>query len=291
MSILVGILPALFWGVTPIVTTKIGGKPVQQLTGTTYGTLMIALILVFIFHPVITANDFIWCFLAGVSWALGQFMQYYSFTKMDVSTAMPIFTGLQLIGTPIIGVLFLNEWASTNSKVIGTICIIALFIGIRFTSIQDKHDKKKTNARDRRNGMICLIFGSFGYILCDTLPRVPNATGLSGILPQAIGEVITALIVSLIIHPHHYGKFLTERDTVMNTACGWLSGSGTFSYLISSKLNGVATGFPLTQLNAVVATIGGIVFLHEHKSRREMLYTIIGLILIIISAFVIGHVK
>ena len=45
MDILIGILPALLWGVGPLIATKFGGKPVEQVLGTGYGQLAIGIII------------------------------------------------------------------------------------------------------------------------------------------------------------------------------------------------------------------------------------------------------
>ena len=39
MNILIGLIPALFWGILPLCVSKIGGKPTQQIMGTTMGVL------------------------------------------------------------------------------------------------------------------------------------------------------------------------------------------------------------------------------------------------------------
>ena len=43
---------------------------------------------------------------------------------------MPISTGLQLIGVPLVGVLIFGEWASTQAKLFGFLGILALIIGV-----------------------------------------------------------------------------------------------------------------------------------------------------------------
>ncbi|GLB47311.1 putative sugar uptake protein [Philodulcilactobacillus myokoensis] len=291
MDILIGIIPAIFWGFAPIATKKTGGSPIQQLVGNTFGSLLLAGVIILIFRPAISIPDFIWCFFSGAAWALGQLMQYISFTKMNVSSAVPSFAGIQMIGTSLFGIFFLNEWVSTSSKILGFLCMIALFIGILFTAHQDKHEQRRHNKHEHHIGVICLVVGGIAYTFCDVLPRVPNASGLSGILPQTIGQIVTSLIISRIIVPKQWGKFLIGKKTVENTFCGLLSGGGTFFYLVSSKINGVATGFPLSQLNSVISVIAGILFLHEHKDHLEMIYTEFGLILIVLSAFIIGHIQ
>ncbi|URL61437.1 hypothetical protein HGK75_05470 [uncultured bacterium] len=70
MNILIGLIPALFWGLMPIVVTKFGGKPVSQLMGTVYGCLIVGLISYAIIRPDISIMTFIWCFIAGAGWSI-----------------------------------------------------------------------------------------------------------------------------------------------------------------------------------------------------------------------------
>lgn len=44
MNILIGLLPALFWGILPLCVARIGGRPTQQIMGTTLGTLAVAVL-------------------------------------------------------------------------------------------------------------------------------------------------------------------------------------------------------------------------------------------------------
>ena len=59
MNILIGLIPALFWGILPLCVSKIGGKPTQQIMGTTMGVLLmgIATSLLF-FRFVLTLGRF-----------------------------------------------------------------------------------------------------------------------------------------------------------------------------------------------------------------------------------------
>ncbi|MCT6859533.1 MAG: GRP family sugar transporter, partial [Apilactobacillus sp.] len=59
----------------------------------------------------------------------------------------------------------------------------------------------------------------------------------------------------------------------------------------SLKLNGVANAFPLTQMNVVVSTLGGLIILKENKNRKEIIFTVIGLIMIVVAAILIGHLE
>mgnify|MGYP003684570819 CR=1 FL=1 len=41
LNILIALAPAFFWGILPLVVSRVGGTPVQQIIGTTVGTLLV----------------------------------------------------------------------------------------------------------------------------------------------------------------------------------------------------------------------------------------------------------
>ena len=288
MNILIAILPALFWGFGPILATLMGGKPIHQVVGTGYGQLVIGVILYLLIRPAITLNDFVWLFLGGALWSIAQLMQFTSFKQLNVSVAMPISTGLQLIEIPLAGVIFWGEWAAPADKWIGFVAIILLIIGISMTSV---NDHLSTDHMDYKGGLTMLIVGSFGYTACSVFPRIPNANGIVGLLPQTLGMFLGAAVMGLIFQCKHHQNIMLNRSTIKNMVVGLFGGLGTFLYLVSLKENGVATSFPLTQLNVVVSTLGGIFILHEHKDHKELSYTLAGLVIIIVAAVMIGHIS
>ncbi|XIF19826.1 MAG: Hypothetical protein AJITA_00517 [Acetilactobacillus jinshanensis] len=144
-----------------------GGKPIQQVTGTCYGQLIIGILLYL----------FLWPFLGGLLWAVAQLMQFTSFKQLNVSIAMPISTGLQLIEIPLAGVIFWGEWGIHAAKLAGFISIVVLIIGICMASY---NDHSSTNGKlDYKGGLTMLIVGSFGYTACSVFPKITNATNLS----------------------------------------------------------------------------------------------------------------
>ncbi len=65
---------------------------------------------------------------------------------------------------------------------------------------------------------------------------------------------------------------------------GLLFAAASLTYILSASRNGIATGFVLSQLSVVISTLGGIFLLKESKTRRELIATIIGLILIVVGS-------
>lgn len=76
-----------------------------------------------------------------------------------------------------------------------------------------------------------------------------------------------------------------------NSIAGVEFGVGTLFYLFSVQQNGVTDAFIYSQLCSVISTFSGIWFLHESKSKREIIYIIIGLIFIVGGSILTGFAK
>ncbi|GLB47059.1 putative sugar uptake protein [Philodulcilactobacillus myokoensis] len=290
MNILIGLIPALLWGLMPVAVNKSGGRPINQLIGTTYGAFIIALIVYLIKRPEISASTFWWCLLSGIFWTFGQLTQYTSFTKIGVSTAMPISTGMQLVGNSLIGVLFFGEWNSIEFKIIGFSAIVLIIIGIALTTKTDSDNK--INSAALKEGVLLLLFGTFGYAGYSAFPRIANADGWSALFPQILGMLITAVIFSIGLSKQNPVKdSLFSRHSILNMSTGFLFGLAAFVYLISTHLNGVATGFTISQMCVIVSTLSGIFIIGEHKSKRELTFVILGLILVVIGGIMTGNIQ
>ena len=131
VNILIGLMPMIGWGVFPIMTGKFGGKPVNQIIGATYGTLLSAIVVAVVMQtPLLTGKNFLFTFLSGACWSIAQSLVFYAFGEMGVSKTMPVSTGFQLIGTSLWGVIVLGEWPSVMAKLIGFFSIVLIIIGV-----------------------------------------------------------------------------------------------------------------------------------------------------------------
>ncbi|MHA8110796.1 GRP family sugar transporter [Lactobacillaceae bacterium Melli_B4] len=293
MDILIGLIPALLWGSTPLWVHFMGGKPINQLLGTTYGALIVGILIWIVKKPDITPLDFFWCFIGGAGWSLGQLSQYNAFVKLGVATTTPIVTGLQLVCVNIIGVLFFGSWQSSAAKGIGFSAVLLVAIGVFLTTRSNNgsdgnHISKKTMTAS----LIQLVIGSgIGYTACSTLPKLTGKSGWATFPPQAIGMVTAAIVFSLIIKGYREQQPLFNRATFKNIFSGINSGIGTTGYLISITLNGVATGFTLSQMCVVVSTFGGLVILREHKVGKALFFTIAGVALVLIGGIMTSSIR
>ncbi|NEF16784.1 GRP family sugar transporter, partial [Staphylococcus aureus] len=130
-----------------------------------------------------------------------------------------------------------------------------------------------------------------GYWLYSAAPQATSIDGLTAFLPQAMGMVIVAVI---------YGFMNMKAENPFRNKITWLQiisgfffAFGALTYLISAQpnMNGLATGFILSQTSVVLATLTGIYFLKQHKTSKEMVITIIGLVLILVAASVTVFIK
>lgn len=290
LNILIALSPAILWGCNPLWAHFCGGESIEQLLGATYGAFIIGL-LIFIFkQPTITAWDFLWCFLAGVGWSVGQLTQFEGFIKLGAATTTPISAGTQLVGVNLAGVMFFGSWKSPMAKVIGFAAVVLVMLGVYLTTKTDQQSTPKQRNNSAKY-VIELIFGSlFGYGCCSTLPKIPGTNGWSAFPPQAVGMIVTAVLLSLILKQYRGKKLLFSKHTFKNMLTGFNTGLGTFGYLVSLMINGVSTAFTLSQMSIVVGTLGGLFILHEHKTRKALIYTIAGLILTVIGEVMTGFI-
>ncbi|MCU09337.1 glucose transporter GlcU [Listeria monocytogenes] len=284
MNIVIALIPAVMWGIMPLVVSKIGGKPRQQIIGTTFGALAFA-IGVFIFtNPEYTATIIIASFVSGAFWSLGQMNQFRAFTQVGVSKTMPLSTGMQLVGTSLFGVFAFHEWGTTSKLVLGFSALALIIIGIFLTSYQQHKDE--SSGQNMKKGIITLLISSVGYVGYVVITRWFDISGWDAILPQAIGMVVAGLLFSIKSEEKRFTK-----QTWLNMIPGVMWATGNFALLFSNKLVGIATGFSLSQMGVVISTIGGILFLGEKKTKKELILVIIGVVLVIIGGTMIGIAK
>lgn len=280
MNIIYMLIPAIAWGILPLAVAKVKGKPINQILGTTVGTLIVGIIALPFIKLNIDSKTFILAALAGAFWVIGQLGQYTGYAKVGVSETMPISTGLQLIGTSLVGVVIFGEWASTNAKVWGFIGIALLIIGAILTSVSDS-GTSEGNSKNQTGTIIMLICTTLGFIVYNAIPRALSASGLSIFFPESVGMVVAVLIYLLFTKQ---GTVLKEKSSWQSLLAGFIFSIAALGYIMSVKDNGVNTAFVVSQLSVVISTLGGMVFLHEKKSKKGYIFTIAGLILIFAGA-------
>ncbi|MBS0953444.1 GRP family sugar transporter [Lactiplantibacillus plantarum] len=280
MNIVWMLLPAIAWGVLPLIVSQLGGRPVNRIFGTAVGTLIASLVVQLIVHPAINVTSFIMAMIAGAFWIIGQLGQYTGYANVGVSKTMPISTGLQLVGTSLVGVFLFGEWSTTIAKLVGGLGVLLLVIGVIMTSIQDRQEVTGSN---QRRTIVMLIVTTIGFIVFNAIPKALSASGIAIFLPESVGMMVAVIVYMLI---SGQGRIVAERASWLNIIGGLVFSVASLTYIVSVSQNGVNTAFVVSQLSVVLSTLGGMVFLHERKSKRELVLTLSGLVLIVIGAVV-----
>ena len=280
MNIVWMLLPAIAWGVLPLIVSQLGGRPVNQIFGTAVGTLIASLVVQLIVHPAINVISFIMAMIAGAFWIIGQLGQYTGYANVGVSKTMPISTGLQLVGTSLVGVFLFGEWSTTIAKLVGGLGVLLLVIGVIMTSIQDRQEVTGSN---QRRTIVMLIVTTIGVIVFNAIPKALSASGIAIFLPESVGMMVAVIVYMLV---SGQGRIVAERASWLNIIGGLVFSVASLTYIVSVSQNGVNTAFVVSQLSVVLSTLGGMVFLHERKSKRELVLTLSGLVLIVIGAVV-----
>lgn len=286
-NILLGLVPALMWGLQPLVMQKIGGKATNQQMGMSMGALIFS-IGVMIFHrpDAWSMNLIVASLLCGVVWSFGQINQIKSFHIIGVSRAMPISTGTQLIGTSLVGVLYFHEWTRTMQFVLGISALVLFILGVTLTAFQEKAEDISGKV-DMKKGVIILLMSSAAFVLYAVIPRVAGINGWDAVFPQAIGMFLGSIIFcSFEKQPDIFGT-----KSFQNIITGFFFAVANVAMMLSNEVNGVALGFTLSQMNVVVSTIGGMLILHETKTSKETKYTLGGLLLVVAGGLLIGLTK
>ncbi|BDH66153.1 TPA: GRP family sugar transporter [Enterococcus faecalis] len=285
-ALLIGLGPLLGWGLFPTIASKIGGRPVNQILGTSLGTLIFAAIFSMINGLAFpTGMDLFFSILSGVGWACAQIITFKCFTMIGSSRAMPVTTAFQLLGASLWGVFFLGNWPGATAKLLGAFALVLIMIGAKMTVWSETESAE--SAGIMKKAVLLLAVGEIGYWAYSAAPQATAIDGMHAFLPQAIGMVIVAVIYSAVvtIKGGETSPFI-ESVSYKQIFSGFFFAFAALTYLISAQpdMNGLATGFILSQTSVVLATLTGIWFLGQKKTAKEMTVTIIGLVLILAAA-------
>ncbi|CAJ1199397.1 Glucose uptake protein GlcU [Companilactobacillus paralimentarius] len=279
MNILIALIPALGWGFMPIITGKIGGSPANQMFGIGAGATIVGFVAYLITQPTVNTTAFWFSVLCGALWTIGQIGQFISFKRIGVSGTVPLSTVFQLVGNSIIGMLIFGDWAGVQSKIIGVIALLIVVSGALLTSVTDSTEGNKLEIKDAIF-LLCTTVGFWIYSSFPNMPIVKSQSGTAIFLPEMLGILVGAIIYALFTDI----KAFKQKEHYLNIFAGIAWGIAAFAYIFSAKANGNTSAFIWTQLNVVISTFGGIFILHENKSSREMKFTVLGIVLIVVGS-------
>lgn len=280
MAYLIALIPALGWGFMPLITGKVGGSEANQIFGIGAGASLVGLIAFLIIHPQVSMKAFLFSLLCGALWSTAQVGQFVSFKRIGVSNTVPLSTVFQLVGNSIIGVVIFGEWHSARALTIGFIALAIVIIGAMMTSFTDRSSGQNVTSKD----VLFLLVTTIGYWIYSSFPKMPilaHEDSVGIFLPEVLGILLGAIIYDL---ASGNAKAFTQKEQYTNILAGISWGIAAFAYIFAARMIGVTVAFVFTQLNVIIATFGGILVLHEHKSPRESKFTFWGIVLIVIGS-------
>lgn len=280
MKIFLALVPALGWGLIPIITGKVpDSRPTNQILGVGLGAILMGLVFWLLARPAMTGRIFCLSLISGMAWAIGQLGQFVAFTRMGVSKTMPISTGLQLVGNTLIGVLIFGEWQTRQQYLLGSLALVLIIVGVALTAISPDSQQTGSLGKD----LLFLFLTTIGYWIYSAFPKTVTASSQSLFFPQMLGILLAASLYALFTKQ---GEVFHQPATYWDMLAGLSYGIAALAYIYSAKANGVTLAFIYSQLCVIISTLGGMIILGEHKHGKELVMTLVGLVLIIIGAFI-----
>ena len=284
-GILYALVPMFAWGSIGFVSNKIGGKPNQQTLGMTLGALLFAFVVWLFVRPEMSVSLWVFGIIGGMLWSIGQNGQFRAMQYMGVSVGNPLSSGAQLVFGSLIGAIVFGEWSKPIQYTLGIIALILLVIGFYFTSKRDSDNAETNEMTDFGKGFSALTYSTVGYLSYTILfNNIMKFDALAVIFPMSVGMVLGAMI---------FMKFRIQFEPVVlkNTLVGLMWGVGNIFMLLAAAKAGLAIAFSFSQLGVVISIVGGILFLGETKTRKEMRWLTIGIACFIVGAVLLGFVK
>ncbi|MBU7557798.1 GRP family sugar transporter [Weissella paramesenteroides] len=290
------LLAIIGWSAYPTLVSKFGGNSIQGIFGATWGTLIVATLLLLIRGLSIpTGADFWLSVASGASWAFANVLTIAAFGLKDSagnilgsSKAMPISTAFQISANVLWGVIMLGNWPSGTAKVLGFLAVIVILIGAYLTTYQETKTEGNNALLIKAVGI--LLIAQIGYSLYGILPQYTSngVDGMHMFLPQAIGMAAFGLLLGFfdLLKNHH--NIFVDNITYKQLISGFFFAIAALGYLVSAQpeMLGLATGFVLSQVSIVGATVSGIIVMKQVKTKKEWLVIGVGLVLILLAAAV-----
>lgn len=316
MGYLFGCLAALFWGLKPPAITKIKADSLTTQLGTGIAVLIVSIIAFFItFNQ--SVNDLaseggssviLFSTLSGVSWALGQFFQFFCYLSLTTSIGFCISTAFTLVSNAVFSIVLFHDWSTPMQLGLGISAIFVIILGACMTVYKpkEKGENTKKNKKNLIIGVTCALIAGILFALYSTLPRYATSSSAptSVLLPHGIGTFLGSIFVVILYRI--YVKYHNEKnenkiklDRVFNSKLapslipGLLSSISNILLIYANADVGSAIGFSLTQMSVVVSSLVSLFFLKEYKINTKMqnILIIIGSLIILAGGIMIGFTK
>ena len=165
-----------------------------------------------------------------------------------------------------------------------------IIIGVYLTTYSEK--KVSESESSVVKGILLVMVATIGYVGYSAFPQAVTISGYQAFLPQALGMAFAATVFAFMTKGNREAKPYKAKSTYLNIISGIFFAFAALTYLISSRkdVNGLATGFTLSQMNVIISTLGSIYFLHESKTHKEMVMILLGLALVVVAGVITAFI-
>ncbi len=146
------------------------------------------------------------------------------------------------------------------------------------------HGKKRTSKFTHG-----LVFAALGGVIFGSYLVPMNASGLAledTLFSMSIGIVLTTWLIFFSQRAPFQKQFIIHAATT-----GTIWNIANISSLFAVSIAGLALAFPITQLGVIPPVIIGILFFKELKEKKQLLKVILGTLILVAGAMLLGFSK
>jgi len=250
MGILLSLLTAVLYGVSPTFIGKVKTKPLQQIIGTCIGLFIVALIT-FAFTFKVTISDLqagnvlpivLISIASGMFLAFANFFQYKSYSYLGTSIGFALTTAAILVLNSVFSYIIFKSWQTPYQLGLGFSSLAIIIVGVFLISFKDKMNQPQESTDDKSSkkktiiGLIIILLSGImfaAYMLTPSLLLVdnpylqlnqrPDATTV--LLFQSIGGLIGSLFI--VIYVKIFEAIKSRKESfVLSTDSSKVSSSG-----------------------------------------------------------------
>ncbi|VWL85270.1 GRP family sugar transporter [Oceanivirga miroungae] len=219
----------------------------------------------------------------GFMWVIGFYYQLKVFSKVGASVAVPLTNGLQLLFASILSLTIFSEIVGLKNIAFLFVYMIILVIGIIFVSKKENNIESKSMDKTL---YIDAVISSIAFIVFMSTNKIFSLSSYSLFFPQTIGMSLGALYIN-----KENIKSLVNKKAIMATITGFIWFLANFSMLLSIENFGLGITIAMVQFNIVVSAILSILILKEKKTKKELIYLVLGILCIVYAGVSIALIK
>lgn len=274
MNIAVALVPSLLFGALSLLLGAFPTDTRRQNTAVMVGAGVVSLVCSVSLGVPWSSRATVWGAVCGLMWTGGQVFVLRAFRAWGVSRTMPLTTALQLLLNATLGVSLFGEWRAPG----------ALALGAAACSWQERTGPGPTSAQ-RRDGLLATAASAVLYGSYPSLLRAVHVPSAHAVGPMGLGLLVGAVLCVLVL-PRR--SFLLGPRIAPAVLAGGLWAIGNALMLRSTAAVGVASGFTLSQLGFVLATVGGLTVLGEKRTSRERTVVAAGVVAAVVGLVLMG---